>query len=184
MLTIAGNVVKYLRYRKTALKNRAFRSAFREKGTVRALQQARPAASLERPRESAAGASRYRSAEICERMIRVVPRPTSPLYKGRGFMFFAKNIWKNCVKADTLRQICYCSSAFSFASPKENAGASEMTTAERAAASDVSYPLCSFLPFQTANCIRGLAGISISLRTSLNRPRKPLRFSWIFPAIA
>ena len=25
-------------------------------------------------------------------------------------------------------------------------------------------------------------GISISLRTSLNRPRKPLRFSWIFPA--
>ena len=73
--------------KKTALKNRAFRSAFREKGTVRALQQARPAASLERPRESAAGASRYRSAEICERMIRVVPRPTSPLYKGRGFMF-------------------------------------------------------------------------------------------------
>ena len=87
MLTIAGNVVKYLRYWKTALKNRAFRSAFREKGTVGALQQARPAASLERPRESAAGASRYRSAEICERMIRVVPRPTSPLYKGRGFMF-------------------------------------------------------------------------------------------------
>ena len=30
-------------------------------------------------------------------------------------------------------------------------GASETTTAERAAASDVSYPLCSFLPFQTAN---------------------------------
>ena len=30
-------------------------------------------------------------------------------------------------------------------------GASEMTTTERAAASDVSYPLCSFLPFQTAN---------------------------------
>ena len=25
-------------------------------------------------------------------------------------------------------------------------------------------------------------GISISLRPSLNRPRKPLRFSWIFPA--
>lgn len=25
-------------------------------------------------------------------------------------------------------------------------------------------------------------GISISLRTSLKRPRKPLRFSWIFPA--
>ena len=24
-------------------------------------------------------------------------------------------------------------------------------------------------------------GISISLRTSLKRPRKPLRFSWIFP---
>ena len=30
-------------------------------------------------------------------------------------------------------------------------GASETTTTERAAASDVSYPLCSFLPFQTAN---------------------------------
>ena len=29
--------------------------------------------------------------------------------------------------------------------------ASETTTTERAAASDVSYPLCSFLPFQTAN---------------------------------
>ena len=26
-----------------------------------------------------------------------------------------------------------------------------MTTAERAAAGDVSYPLCSFLPFQTAS---------------------------------
>ena len=30
-------------------------------------------------------------------------------------------------------------------------GVSEMTTTERAAASDVSFPLCSFLPFQTAN---------------------------------
>ena len=30
-------------------------------------------------------------------------------------------------------------------------GTSETTTTERAAASDVSYPLCSFLPFQTAN---------------------------------
>ena len=30
-------------------------------------------------------------------------------------------------------------------------GASGMTTTERAAASDVSFPLCSFLPFQTAN---------------------------------
>ena len=85
MLTIAGNVVKYLRYWKTALKNRAFRSAFREKGTVGALQQARPAASLERPRESAAGASRYRSAEMCASTIRVVPRLTSPLSQGRGF---------------------------------------------------------------------------------------------------
>ena len=90
MLTIAGNVVKYLRYWKTALKNRAFRSAFREKGTVGALQQARPAASLERPRESAAGASRYRSAEICVGIIRVVPRLTSPLSQGRGFYFMDK----------------------------------------------------------------------------------------------
>ncbi|MBP3658018.1 MAG: hypothetical protein J6J02_01730, partial [Oscillospiraceae bacterium] len=30
-------------------------------------------------------------------------------------------------------------------------GASEMTKAERAAASGVSYPLCSIIPFQTAN---------------------------------
>ncbi len=30
-------------------------------------------------------------------------------------------------------------------------GESETTTTERAAASDVSFPLCSFLPFQTAN---------------------------------
>ena len=59
-----------------------------------------------------------------------------------------------------------------------------MTTAERAAASDVSYPLCSFLPFQTANCIHGLAGISISPQTPLNRPEKPRRFFWTFPAIA
>ena len=61
-----------------------------------------------------------------------------------------------------------------------------MTTAERAAASDVSYPLCSFLPFQTANAalVCGLepGGISISPQTPLNRPGKPLRFSWIFPA--
>ena len=31
-----------------------------------------------------------------------------------------------------------------------------MTTTERAAASDVSFPLCSFLPFQTASETRGL----------------------------
>ena len=90
MLTIAGNVVKYLRYWKTALKNRAFRSAFREKGTVGALQQARPAASLERPRESAAGASRYRSAEMCASTIRVVPRLTSPLSWGGVFIFYSE----------------------------------------------------------------------------------------------
>ena len=59
-----------------------------------------------------------------------------------------------------------------------------MTTTERAAASDVPFPLCSFLPFQTANCIHGLAGISISPQTPLNRPEKPLRFFWTFPAIA
>ena len=87
MLTIAGNVVKYLRYWKTALKNRAFRCSFQREGDGESPSASLFAASLERPRESAAGASRYRSAEICERMIRVVPRPTSPLYKGRGFMF-------------------------------------------------------------------------------------------------
>ena len=75
---------------------------------------------------------------------------------------------------------------FFFCFSKRKSSASEMTTTERAAASDVSYPLCSFLPFQTANaalvCGLGPGGISISLRTSLNRPRKPLRFFWIFPA--
>ena len=35
-------------------------------------------------------------------------------------------------------------------------GTSETTTTERAAASDVSFPLCSFLPFQTASETRGL----------------------------
>ena len=51
----------------------------------------------------------------------------------------------------------------------------------------VSYPLSPVLPLQIANaslvCNLRPGGISISLRPSLNRPRKPLRFSWIFPAI-
>ena len=85
MLTIAGNVVKYLRYWKTALKNRAFRCSFQREGDGESPSANLFAASLERPRESAAGASRYRSAEMCEGTIRVVPRLTSPLDKGRGF---------------------------------------------------------------------------------------------------
>ncbi len=87
MLTIAGNVVKYLRYWKTALKNRAFRCCFQREGDGESPSASLSAASLERPRESAAGASRYRSAEICASIIRVVPRLTSPLSWGRGFMF-------------------------------------------------------------------------------------------------
>ena len=75
---------------------------------------------------------------------------------------------------------------FFFCFSKRKSSASEMTTTERAAASDVSYPLCSFLPFQTANAalVCGLepGGISISPQTPLNRLGKPLRFSWIFPA--
>ena len=87
MLTIAGIVVKYLRYWKTALKNRAFRCCFQREGDGESPSAGLSAASLERPRESAAGASRYRSAEICASIIRVVPRPTSPLSWGRGFLF-------------------------------------------------------------------------------------------------
>ena len=87
MLTIAGNVVKYLRYWKTALKNRAFRCCFQREGDGESPSASLSAASLERPRESAAGASRYRSAEMCASTIRVVPRLTSPLSQGRGFIF-------------------------------------------------------------------------------------------------
>ena len=87
MLTIAGNVVKYLRYWKTALKNRAFRCCFQREGDGESPSANLSAASLERPRESAAGASRYRSTEMCAGTIRVVPRLTSPLSQGRGFIF-------------------------------------------------------------------------------------------------
>ena len=87
MLTIEGNVVKYLRYRKNRVEKPSVPERFQREGDGESPSANLSAASLERPRESAAGASRYRSAEICERMIRVVPRPTSPLYKGRGFMF-------------------------------------------------------------------------------------------------
>ena len=90
MLTIAGNVVKYLRYWKTALKNRAFRCCFQREGDGESPSANLSAASLERPRESAAGASRYKSAEICVGIIRVVPRLTSPLSQGRGFYFMDK----------------------------------------------------------------------------------------------
>ena len=58
-------------------------------------------------------------------------------------------------KADTLLQICDCGPAFSFASPKENAA---------------------------LVCGLGSGGLRISPRTLLKRPRKPLWFSWIFPA--
>ena len=51
-----------------------------------------------------------------------------------------------------------------------------MTTTERAAARDVSYPLCSFLPFQTANallvCSLGIGGIANFPPNSLKAPRK------------
>ena len=46
-------------------------------------------------------------------------------------------------------------------------GASEMTTTEQAAASDVSFPLCSFLPFQTASQTCGL-GFIANLRQPLS----------------
>ena len=42
-----------------------------------------------------------------------------------------------------------------------------MTTTELAAASDVSYPLCSFLPFQTASQTCGL-GFIANLRQPLS----------------
>ena len=83
-------------------------------------------------------------------------------------------------------EICNCPSAFSFASPKENAGSSEPASPERATAMrGVSYPLSPFPPLQIANaslvCNLRPGGISISLRASLNRPEKPLRFSGLFP---
>ena len=42
-----------------------------------------------------------------------------------------------------------------------------MTTTERAAASDVSFPLCSFLPFQTASETCGL-GFSMQISDNLS----------------
>ena len=45
-------------------------------------------------------------------------------------------------------------------------GASETTTTERILASKASYPLCSFLPFQTANSICGL-GFSCKSATAI-----------------
>ena len=88
---------------------------------------------------------------------------------------------------EPILETCDCSSAFSFASPKENAGSSEPASPERVPANrGGSYPLSPPLPLQIANaalvCNLRPGGISISLRTSLNRPRNPLRFSWIFPA--
>ena len=61
-------------------------------------------------------------------------------------------------------------------------GTSETTTTERAAASDVSYPLCSFLPFQTASETCGLGfsmqicdNLSVSLRLTASLPLLSLR---------
>ena len=70
-----------------------------------------------------------------------------------------------------------CRSAFSFASPKENAGLSEPASSERAPAiRGVSYPLSPFLPLQIANaslvCNLRTGGISISPRSPLEPTRK------------
>ena len=73
------------------MKNRAFRCGFQREGDGGSPSASQFAASLERPHENAAGASRYRSAEMCESTIRVVPRLTSPLYKGRGFYSLLRN---------------------------------------------------------------------------------------------
>ena len=79
---------------------------------------------------------------------------------------------------EPISETCDCSSAFSYASPKENTGSSEPASPERVPANrGGSYPLSPVLPLQIANaalvCNLRPGGISISLRTSLNRPEKP-----------
>ena len=71
------------------------------------------------------------------------------------------------VNVRTLFEIINCRSAFSFASPKENAGSSERAPAIRG----VSYPLSPFLPLQIAN-----ASLVCNLRTGgdFDFPRNPL----------
>ena len=81
------------------------------------------------------------------------------------------------VNVRTLFEISNCRSAFSFASPKENAGSSEPASSERAPAiRGVSYPLSPFLPLQIASaslvCNLRTGGISISPRSPLEPTRK------------
>ena len=78
------------------------------------------------------------------------------------------------VNVRTLFEISNCRSAFSFASPKENAGSSEPASSERAPAiRGVSYPLSPFLPLQIANaslvCNLRTGGISISPGTQCHQ---------------
>ena len=81
------------------------------------------------------------------------------------------------VNVRTLFEISNCRSAFSFASPKENAGSSEPASSERAPViRGVSYPLSPFLPLQIASaslvCNLRTGGISISPRNPLEPTRK------------
>ena len=91
------------------------------------------------------------------------------------------------VNVRTLFEISNCRSAFSFASPKENAGSSEPASSERAPAiRGVSYPLRPFLPLQIANaslvCNLRAGGISISPRSPLEPTQKNrFGFSGLFP---
>ena len=54
-----------------------------------------------------------------------------------------------------------------------------MTTTERAAASDVSFPLCSFLPFQTASETCGL-GFSMQICDNLSVSAAPSQHPYPF----
>ena len=76
-----------------------------------------------------------------------------------------------------------------FCFSKRKRCSSETASTERVAARrDVSYPLSPLPPLQIANatpvCNLKPGGISISLPgPPLNRPEKPLRFFWTFPAV-
>ena len=70
--------------------------------------------------------------------------------------------------SELILEICSCRSAFSFASPKENAGASEMTTAERAPRCSRSL-LSSESGSSSSNCKR-FAGLQFEARRDFDFP--------------
>ena len=86
--------------------------------------------------------------------------------------------------SELILEICSCRSAFSFASPKENADSSEPASPERAPRCSRSL-LSSESGSSSSNCKR-FAGLQFEARRDFDFPPallEPRGFSWIFPAI-